>query len=379
MNELKALIVDDEKGMRLSMQKTLERYEFTLEDVENEFTFKTRITATGEEAIQIVEEWQPDLMLLDYKLPKISGLEVLEEVTTEESEMVTVMVTAYASIETAISAIKQGAFDFLAKPFEPSELRSTVKKACKNLILAREVRKLEEEKRRVRFEFLSVLAHELKAPINAVEGYLGILSDRVLGEKIEEYDHIVDRSMVRVHGMKKMIEDLLDLTRIESGQKKRELEIYNITEIIKHSIETALPQADEKDVSIHLHNDEDIEMECDESEIGIIMNNLLSNAVKYNEKGGQVDIDTEERKNEVVISVSDTGIGMSEEEQEKLFEEFTRIKNKKTKEIQGSGLGLSILQKIVNLYEGNIEVESEPGEGTEFTVILPKDSGSSEE
>jgi len=379
MNELKALIVDDEKGMRLSMKKTLERYEFTLENVEDEFTFKTRITATGEEAIQIVEEWQPDLMLLDYKLPKISGLEVLEEVTTEESEMVTVMVTAYASIETAISAIKQGAFDFLAKPFEPSELRSTVKKACKNLILAREVRKLEEEKRRVRFEFLSVLAHELKAPINAVEGYLGILSDRVLGEKIEEYDHIVDRSMVRVHGMKKMIEDLLDLTRIESGQKKRELEIYNITEIIKHSIETALPQADEKDVSIHLHNDEDIEMECDESEIGIIMNNLLSNAVKYNEKGGQVDIDTEERKNEVVISVSDTGIGMSEEEQEKLFEEFTRIKNKKTKEIQGSGLGLSILQKIVNLYEGNIEVESEPGEGTEFTVILPKDSGSSEE
>ncbi|MCF7884942.1 MAG: response regulator [Candidatus Marinimicrobia bacterium] len=372
MHILKALIVDDEKGMRLGMQKTLERFKFTLDEVEGEIKFKTQTAATGEKAIEKVSEWKPDVMLLDYKLPEISGLEVLEEVTTEESEMVTVMVTAYASIDTAISAIKQGAFDFLAKPFEPEDLRKTVKKATKNLILAREVRKLEEEKKRVRFEFLSVLAHELKAPINAIQGYLNIITDRVMGDKIEDYDKMVNRSLVRIDGMKKMISDLLDLTRIESGEKKRKLEKTNVIDCINRAIDTAAPAAQEKDIDIELHAEERIEMECDRSEIEIIMNNLLSNAIKYNHEEGQVDISVEDNNDCVEISVADTGIGMTEEEQEKLFDEFTRIKNEKTRDIEGSGLGLSILQKIVNLYNGEIFVESEPDKGTKFIIKLFK-------
>jgi len=373
MHTLKALIVDDEKGMRLGMQKTLDKFKFSLDEVEEEINFETKTAATGEAAVGKVGEWQPDVMLLDYKLPEMSGLEVLEEVTTEESEMVTVMVTAYASIDTAISAIKQGAFDFLAKPFEPADLRNTVKKATKNLILAREVRKLEEEKKRVRFEFLSVLAHELKAPINAIQGYLNIISDKVMGADIDNYEQMVERSQIRIDGMKKMISDLLDLTRIESGEKKRTLEKTNIIDSINRAIDTAEPAAREKAVSINLNTDDDkIEMQCDSSEIEIIMNNLLSNAIKYNEEDGRVDIEAKDHKNAIVISVADTGIGMTEEEQEKLFEEFTRIKNKKTRGIEGSGLGLSIMQKIVNLYDGEISVESEPDKGTKFTVKLYK-------
>jgi len=373
MHTLKALIVDDEKGMRLGMQKTLDKFKFSLDEVEEDINFETKTAATGEAAVGKVGEWQPDVMLLDYKLPEMSGLEVLEEVTTEESEMVTVMVTAYASIDTAISAIKQGAFDFLAKPFEPADLRNTVKKATKNLILAREVRKLEEEKKRVRFEFLSVLAHELKAPINAIQGYLNIISDKVMGADIDNYEQMVERSQIRIDGMKKMISDLLDLTRIESGEKKRTLEKTNIIDSINRAIDTAEPAAREKAVSINLNTDDDkIEMQCDSSEIEIIMNNLLSNAIKYNEEDGRVDIEAKDHKNAIVISVADTGIGMTEEEQEKLFEEFTRIKNKKTRGIEGSGLGLSIMQKIVNLYDGEISVESEPDKGTKFTVKLYK-------
>lgn len=373
MHTLKALIVDDEKGMRLGMQKTLDKFKFSLDEVEEAINFETKTAATGEAAVKKVEEWQPDVMLLDYKLPEMSGLEVLEEVTTEESEMVTVMVTAYASIDTAISAIKQGAFDFLAKPFEPADLRKTVKKATKNLILAREVRKLEEEKKRVRFEFLSVLAHELKAPINAIQGYLNIISDKVMGDDIDNYEQMVERSQIRIDGMKKMISDLLDLTRIESGEKKRSLEKTDIINCIERAIDTAEPAAREKAVAINLNTDNDkIEMQCDSSEIEIIMNNLLSNAIKYNEEDGRVDIEVKDHNNAVVISVADTGIGMTEEEQEKLFEEFTRIKNKKTRGIEGSGLGLSIMQKIVNLYDGEISVESEPDKGTKFTVKLYK-------
>lgn len=172
--------------------------------------------------------------------------------------------------------------------------------------------------------------------------------------------------------MKKMISDLLDLTRIESGEKKRQLEKTNVTDCIKRSIDTAEPLAREKDISINLRNQEDIEFLCDSGEIEIIMNNLISNAIKYNKEEGRVDIDIDEKDEAIEISVADTGIGMSEEEQKKLFDEFTRIKNKKTRGIEGSGLGLSILQKIVNLYDGKISVESEPDQGTKFTITLYK-------
>ena len=370
MSSLKVLIVDDELGMRLGMKKSLARYKIQMPDIDEEISFEIKLAETGEEAMELVDSFRPDVMLLDYKLPEMSGLEVLEEVTSEDSEMATIMVTAYASLETAVSAIKRGAFDFLAKPFEPKELRDVVEKAAKNLILARQVKKLEGEKRRVRFEFLSVLAHELKAPINAIQGYLNIMIDKVLGDKIGDYTGMIGRSNVRINGMKKMISDLLDLTKIESGQKKRELKTCHLKSIIEQSIETAMPSADDKNITINFKLEEEIEFEGDDSELEIIMNNLISNAVKYNKDNGNVDIEAEKTDDVVSISVADTGIGMSEEERCKLFKEFSRISNEKTKDIQGSGLGLSILKKIVSLYNGEIIVNSKPGIGTKFTVTL---------
>ncbi len=370
MLTLKILIVDDEFGMRMGMKKSLQRYKMVLPDVEDEIVLNLELAETGEEAVEKVKTFQPDVMLLDYKLPEMSGLEVLDEVSSEDSEMAIIMVTAYASLETAVSAIKRGAFDFLAKPFEPAELRKTVEKAAKNLLLARQVKKLEEERKQVRFQFISVLGHELKAPINAVEGYLGILTDKVLGNDIKSYDEMLDRSMKRIHGMKKMIGDLLDLTRIESGQKKRELTENNILEIVDLALETAEPAALERNIKINLHSEKELIMNCDTGEIEIIMNNLISNAVKYNRDDGQVDVTLKKENNLVTITVKDTGIGMSKDECEKLFSEFSRIKNEKTRNILGSGLGLNILKKISGLYKGKVIVESEPDVGSTFTVLL---------
>jgi len=341
-----------------------------ISEVEEEISFDIKMAETGEEAIELVKSFQPDVMLLDYKLPEMSGLEVLEEVTSEDSEMVTIMVTAYASLETAVSAIKRGAFDFLAKPFEPKELRDVVEKAARDLILARQVKKLEEERKQVRFQFISVLGHELKAPINAIEGYLGILSDKVLGNDINKYDDMIDRSMVRIRGMKKMIADLLDLTRIESGKKVRHLEKVNINQIAEMAIETAEISAEERNINIHFHADETIEMEADSSEIEIIMNNLISNAVKYNKENGRVDIYLKKENEKITIAVEDTGIGMTQEEADSLFSEFRRIKNEKTRNILGSGLGLSILKKISAMYNGDVNVKSQPDVGSTFTVTL---------
>ena len=144
-------------------------------------------------------------------------MDVLDALSGMGRDVLTIMITAYATFETAVKATKLGAYDFLAKPFTPDELRYAVRKATSQLILSRQARKLAEEKRQVRFNFISVLAHELKAPLNAVEGYLNILATTEADQNLA----MVERSIVRVDGMKKLISDLLDLTRIESGQRER--------------------------------------------------------------------------------------------------------------------------------------------------------------
>ena len=144
-------------------------------------------------------------------------MDVLDELKASGREVLTIMITAYATFETAVKATKLGAYDFLAKPFTPDELRYALRKATSQLILSKQARKLAEEKRQVRFNFISVLAHELKAPLNAVEGYLNILRTTEEDQNLQ----MVERSIMRVDGMKKLIGDLLDLTRIESGQRER--------------------------------------------------------------------------------------------------------------------------------------------------------------
>jgi signal transduction histidine kinase len=284
------------------------------------------------------------------------------------------MITAYASIETAVTATKQGAFDFLAKPFTPMELKETIYKAVKHLVLMRQAHKLTEEKRKVRFQFISVLAHEMKAPLAALDGYLNILRERAAGESQEVYDHMLDRCLTRIQGMRKMIIDLLDLTRIESGERKRDVSEVDVREIVHTAIDTATPEAQERSISISFPENGPVLMQADRSELEIVFNNLITNAVKYNRDGGRVDVELHADGGQVSIVVTDTGIGMSTEEAARLFSDFVRIKNEKTRNILGSGLGLSTVKKIALLYGGEVSVESEPDKGSRFTVTLNQDA-----
>ena len=196
-------------GMRLGVTRTLRDFSVRVPDVNGAVAFTVDQAESGEEALDKIDRSPPDILLLDHKMPGISGLEVLDRLAGRESDMLTIMITAYASIETAVAATKRGAYDFLAKPFTPDELKSTIRKAAARLILAKQARQLAEEKRRVRFEFIRVLGHELKAPLNAVAGYLDILRSHQLGDSLAAYDELVARSLTRMDGMRKLIADLL--------------------------------------------------------------------------------------------------------------------------------------------------------------------------
>ena len=370
METLRVLVTDDELGMRLGVSRTLRDFLVRVPDVNDEVAFTVAEAETGEQALEMIEREPPDILLLDYKMPGISGLEVLDRLSGKHGEMLTIMITAYASIETAVTATKRGAYDFLAKPFTPDELKSTIRKAAARLILAKQTRKLAEEKRQVRFEFIRVLGHELKAPLNAIEGYLQMFKERSLGNDPAAYEEGIDRSMIRIESMRKLIADLLDITQIESGRKNRQFAELDVRDVARMAIEAFAAAAAERRITLDLNAPSPVPMNADRGELEMILGNLVSNAVKYNCDGGRVEVRVEKHDYRVTLAVSDNGIGMSEEESKILFGEFVRIKNEKTRNILGSGLGLSIVKKIAQLYDGDASVVSKPDAGSTFTVIL---------
>ncbi|MCF8302332.1 MAG: hybrid sensor histidine kinase/response regulator [Bacteroidales bacterium] len=372
MANFKILVVDDEMGIRAGAQRILKNFTVDYPFMDEEINFEVLEAATGEESIDIIDNDKPDIILLDNKLPGIQGIEVLKYIKQKQYDIYVVMITSYASLELAVKATKDGALDFIPKPFTPKELRSSIENITKQLFLKRMTQKLNKEGKQIRFQFLSVLSHELKAPLNAVEGYLTMMKEKQLGDQVENYNEAIDRSMERLKGMRGLIKDLLDLTKIETGKPTQKLKQIQLEKIARSSVETFKPYAIQKDVDIYLNTSDSINMKADPEEMEIIFNNLISNAVKYNKDGGRVDIGIKNGENSISIKVSDTGIGMEQQEVDKLFQDFYRIKSTKTKHISGSGLGLSIVKKIVDLYEGEIQVESEPEKGSTFFVVFPK-------
>lgn len=367
---LRVLVTDDEMGMRLGVLRTLREFTVYVPDVNETVGFFIDHAESGEEALDKIRQQPPDILLLDHKMPGISGLEVLERLADMKIDMLTIMITAYASIETAVIATKQGAYDFLAKPFTPDELRSTIRKTATRLILAKQARKLADEKRQVHFEFIRVLGHELKSPLNAIGGYLELMKNRQCGPELASYDEMLDRSLDRVDGMYKLIRDLLDLTQIESSGKSRSLAEVDVAAVAHTAIETVRAEADSRKIAVRIHAEGPVCMQADAREIEMLLNNVLSNAVKYNRDGGSVDVTIERRDTQVVITTADTGIGMTPEETVQIFNEFVRIRNEHTQGILGSGLGLSLVKKIAQLYDGDVSVASQPGVGSTFTISL---------
>lgn len=380
MNEepvLRILVADDESGMRAGMRRTLEGMRVRSEDG-LEYRLTVDEAADGKQTRQKLAAGGVDLLLLDHSMPGSLGMDILQDLRgpdgTGEPEPLTIMVTAYASLEMAVKATKQGAFDFLAKPFNPAELRRVVDKAAGHLLAARTARDLARQKHQVRFEFISILAHELKAPLGAVEGYLRLLEEGVTRDQPEATLRMVGRSLARLEGMRKLIYDLLDLTRIESGRHNREPRDLDLGTLLPGVLETFAPQAAARGITLELEVRGDARLHADPGELTIIFNNLVSNAVKYNRDNGRVQVTVDGGGDGggslLTVTVQDTGIGLTEEEAGRLFGEFVRIRNDKTSAILGSGLGLSIVRRLARLCGGDVTVRSEPDVGSAFTVTL---------
>ncbi len=377
-NVLKVLVVDDEPGICSGVCRILRNYSVGYPFMDEDFTFDVKEASSGEDALKMIHNEKLDIILLDNKLPGMDGIEVLEQIKKENLDILVMMITSYASLDLAVKATQNGAYNFVPKPFTPQELKSAMENITKHLFLRRMTQNMDEGAKQARYQFLSLLSHELKSPVNAVEGYLRMMLDKQVGENIDDYKVMIDRSLERIKGMRTLISDLLDLTKIESGQKRKNIQTIDLSQVARKAVDNIEPYALQKNVKLYLDLPDNTKYEADENEVEIIFNNLLSNAIKYNKEEGEVSFIIKKDEQGVMIIVEDTGIGMNDEEMDGLFQEFVRIKNSKTKNISGSGLGLSIVRKIVEEYNGQVNVASTPDKGSKFTVNLPAGEGGGE-
>ena len=224
----------------------------------------------------------------------------------------------------------------------------------------------------VKSQFVSMVAHELKTPMAAVLGFLNIILDPSLKITQEQQVDYMSRSKNRLQGLLEMVNDLLDISRMEMKTKSRELKELSVGGIVKSTVDFLELELKKKGVTVTSRYQEDLPLiKADNNEITRLFTNIIGNSIKYNKDNGTIDIDVSTSGNFIVTKISDTGIGMKPEDKARLFSEFYRIKNEHTRSISGTGLGLSIVKRIAESYSGKVEVESEYGKGSTFIVYLP--------
>jgi two-component system phosphate regulon sensor histidine kinase PhoR len=227
----------------------------------------------------------------------------------------------------------------------------------------------------VKAQFVNMIAHELRAPLAAVDGYLSVMMEGLVTDS-QKQKEMVSRSKRRLQALLNLVGDLLDVARMEAGTVRREISAQNVAEIAAEVTELMKPVADEAEVGLEHDVPDSLPLvEADREELIRLLNNLVSNAIKYNRRGGRVTVTAEQDGPYVKLAVADTGVGISEEGVKKLFTEFFREKTAETRNVTGTGLGLSIVKRIVDFYHGRVDVRSQPGEGSTFTVWLPFRAG----
>jgi len=356
------LVVDDEESMRDSCSQILKKDGFLADTAKD-----------GSAGLEKIEKNKPDLVLIDLKMPGISGLEVLEKIKEIDPNIIPVVITGYSTVESAVEAMKRGAYDFLPKPFSPEELRIIIRRGLERRKLILETESLQKEKKLIEENFITMVSHQLRSPLAAIQQYFEVILAGMVGEVQEKPKKMILRSRNRLEGLLNLINDWLDVARLDSGQIVDSIEPLSLKKVIKKIIEDMRPLTQDDNISLELGScSENDLVQGDKETLEQVFSNLITNAIRYNKPKGRVIITIKENKDFISAEVKDTGIGIAKEHLPFIFDQFYRVKRGEDHKIKGTGLGLSIAKKIVDAHGGSIKASSELGKGSRFTVLLPK-------
>jgi signal transduction histidine kinase len=222
-----------------------------------------------------------------------------------------------------------------------------------------------------------MVAHELRSPLVSIRQIQSVLAEGLAGPLLEKQADFVKRGMKKIDALLALINDLLDVARLEAGRLVHKQTAIDLSELIQDMVLLMQVRAKEQGIELSVSCENLKPVMADPKNIEEVLNNLLTNAINYSPEGGKVAVTARGVGPLVEIKVSDTGVGIAPEELPKIFDKFYRVKHPKTRQVTGTGLGLSIVKGIVETYGGSIQVESVPGQGTTFTVTLPALQGES--
>ena len=266
------------------------------------------------------------------------------------------------------------------RPFTAAEIDVLTTFANQAVIALENVRLLQELEKKSRqleaasqhkSEFLANMSHELRTPLNAIIGFSEVLGERMFGELNEKQEEYLKDIHASGQHLLSLINDILDLSKIEAGRMELELADFNLPATLDNALILVRERAGRRGIALHMNVDDRLdEVQADERKIRQVVLNLLSNAIKFTPDGGRIEVRAVPRDGAVEVSVSDTGIGIAPEDQEAIFEEFKQV-GTAAKRVEGTGLGLALSRKFIELHGGRIWVQSQVGTGSTFTFMIP--------
>lgn len=478
-------MVDDEKIIRDGCRRVLAGKGYDVLTAED-----------GQTALAMIGREPLDTVLLDLKMPKMDGERVLEIMRAQNPDIPVIIITGHGTIDTAVECMKNGAYDFITKPFQVDQFLLTVERATEKRRLEQRAKRLQEENIKnlydlnleksrlkaiincmangvvvtnrnlevvlhnpiamellevneavrlpfpvdrliegdalvgalkkiledqssseariaqevkagknalraisapafdqeghvvgtvtvlenitafkqldqMKSDFVNMVAHELRSPLVAIKQIDSVMLDGLAGTMEDKQQELVKRGAKKIDALLELINDLLDVAKLEEGKYVRQQIPIDLDGIIKEIVALMEPKAHKQGIEIAYSSRNLRPVQADPKNMEEVFGNLITNAVNYSPDGGKVTISAEGMGSYAEIEVSDTGVGIPPEEQPKIFDRFYRVKHPRTREVIGTGLGLSIVKGIIEAHHGTIDVESVPDQGTTFRIRLP--------
>ncbi|MFH1998664.1 MAG: hybrid sensor histidine kinase/response regulator [Planctomycetota bacterium] len=364
---MKILLIDDDEVDRLAIRRALSKMPQKMQIEE------AHDLASGVNALRTMHI---DCILVDYILPDGDGASFAQAVNRQDNPPPVIVLTGQGDRKADLAAMKAGAAEYIEKDALSADiLDRAIRYALENNSLIRRLRETNEQLKeldRLKNEFLSTASHELRTPLTIIREFVALVRDEVTGPVNDEQKDCLESALNNCDRLGSIINDLLDLQRIESGKLKLARRKNDISALIRRCINDFVRTCEKKKQVLTYSGDDRLPMVlCDEGKITQVLVNLIGNAYKFTEPGGEISIRTRLVADRIEVEVTDTGMGISPEDQARIFEKFTQINRNAGPGKKGTGLGLAITQRIMKLHESDISVRSEEGKGSTFFFSLP--------
>ncbi len=332
--------------------------------------FQTVLAYGGMQAVDKAERERPDVILLDIMMPDLNGFrvcEILKKERTHFKNIPIILVTAKKDVASKIKGLSLGAEDYVTKPFDIKELEARVNRALRLKKALDELKELNDLKN----QFLGMASHDIKSPISRIEKTVEALLKSKASLEPEHLEKI-KKIKEEAQGVFNLISDLLNVVKIETGEMGLELEKIALDKLVEEVFRMNQVSAEAKKIDMGIQIDKDVpKILADPARVLEVLENLITNAIKFTPSGKKITIHLKKAKGGLELSIHDEGVGIPKNEIPRLFDRFARLSPQPTLGEKGTGLGLSICKQIVDLHKGKIDVQSEGGKGTTFTVFLP--------